>query len=104
MAVHLIFTNNVPLLLLLATCGPEAVEAIRSNLMLQPEGISMINGELTEIRVIWVMMKSTLKSCDNLLRFYAPHTQVPEEKIIPTIIYSGTQNATFQVMKVVNKA
>ncbi|PLW04725.1 hypothetical protein PCANC_28570, partial [Puccinia coronata f. sp. avenae] len=57
-----------------------------------------------EIRVIWVMMKSTLKSCDDLLRLYAPHTRVPADKIIPTIIYSGTQNATFQVMKVVKEA
>ncbi|PLW38496.1 hypothetical protein PCANC_12480 [Puccinia coronata f. sp. avenae] len=106
MAVRLIATNNVPLMLLSATCGPEAAEAIRSNLMLQPEDINMIDGELTspEIRVIWVMMKSTLKSCDDLLRLYAPHTRVPADKIIPTIIYSGTQNATFQVMKVVKEA
>ncbi|PLW43763.1 hypothetical protein PCASD_09365 [Puccinia coronata f. sp. avenae] len=106
MAVRLMATNNVPLLLLSATCGPQAVDAIRSNLMLQPEDITMVNGELTrpEIRIIRVMMKSTLKSCNDLLSFYAPHTHIPANQTVPTIIYSGTRNATFQVMKVINEA
>ncbi|KAA1138033.1 ATP-dependent DNA helicase sgs1 [Puccinia graminis f. sp. tritici] len=89
-----------------ATCRPVVLEAITSNLKLQPEDIKLINGELTrpEIRLIRISMQSTLKSADDLLRIYAPNTMVPSEKVVPTIIYSGTRNATFQVMKVVNEA
>jgi superfamily II DNA helicase RecQ len=106
MATRLMATINAPLLLLSATCRPIAVEAIRKNLWLQPQDLTIVNGELTrpEIRLIRISMQSTLKSCDDLLRLYAPYTKVLAEEIVPTIIYSGTQNATLQVMKVVNEA
>ncbi|OAV91522.1 hypothetical protein PTTG_04081 [Puccinia triticina 1-1 BBBD Race 1] len=50
--IRLMATNNVPLLLLLATCRPVAVSAITTSLMLKLTDINMINGELTrpEIR------------------------------------------------------
>ncbi|PLW53395.1 hypothetical protein PCANC_06080 [Puccinia coronata f. sp. avenae] len=66
----------------------------------------MLDGELTrpEILLIRIPMKATLKSCDDLLRIFAPRTKVSEEQTIPKIIYSGTRNLTFQVMKVVNDA
>ncbi|POV94560.1 hypothetical protein PSTT_16782 [Puccinia striiformis] len=103
---RLMSTNHVPVLMLSATCRPIAVDSIIKNLMLQPWEVTMLNGELTrpEIQFIQVQMKSTLKSCDDLLRVFAPHTIVPANKTVPTIIYSGTRNATFQVMKVVNEA
>ncbi|KAA1078186.1 ATP-dependent DNA helicase sgs1 [Puccinia graminis f. sp. tritici] len=103
---RLMATNNVPLLLLSATCRPEAVAAITSSLMLQPSELAMVDGELTrpEIRFIRVKMESTLSSCDDLLRIFAPHTTTPASKAVPMIIYSGTRNRTFQVMKVVNEA
>ncbi|KAI7951543.1 hypothetical protein MJO28_007227 [Puccinia striiformis f. sp. tritici] len=99
-------TNNVPVLLLSATCRPEAVDAITTSLMLHPSGLHMIDGELThpEIRFIRIYMDSTLTSCNDLLRLFAPHTHTPANQAVPMIIYSGTCNRTFQVMKVVNKA
>ncbi|EHS63985.1 uncharacterized protein PGTG_21988 [Puccinia graminis f. sp. tritici CRL 75-36-700-3] len=99
-------TNNIPVLLLSATCRPVAVSAITSSLMLQPSDIQMIDGELTrpEIRLIRVTMKSTLSSCDDLLRLFAPYTVTSARETVPMIIYSGTRNRTFQVMKVVNEA
>ncbi|KAA1068899.1 hypothetical protein PGT21_005151 [Puccinia graminis f. sp. tritici] len=103
---RLLATNDVPLLLLSATCRPEAVAAITSSLMLQPSELSMIDGELTrpEIRFVRIYMEATLSSCDDLLRIFAPHTTTPAGMAVPTIIYSGTRNRTFQVMKVVNEA
>ncbi|KAA1125442.1 hypothetical protein PGTUg99_012425 [Puccinia graminis f. sp. tritici] len=103
---RLMATDNVPILLLSATCRPEAVSAITSCLMLQPGDLSMIDGELTrpEIRFIRVYMESTLSSCDDLLRIFAPHTTTPAKEAVPMIIYSGTRNRTFQVMRVVNEA
>jgi len=99
-------TNHVPLLLLSATCRPVAVASIRENLMLRPDELTILNAELTrpEIRFFRIPMQYTLKSCDDLLRIYAPHNQVPAIMSIPTIIYSGTRNGKFQVMKVVNRA
>ncbi|OAV84755.1 hypothetical protein PTTG_31088, partial [Puccinia triticina 1-1 BBBD Race 1] len=49
-------------------------------------------------------MNSTLSSCDDLLRIFAPHTSTSHAESVPMIIYSGTRNCTFQVMKVVNEA
>ncbi|PLW51351.1 hypothetical protein PCANC_17578 [Puccinia coronata f. sp. avenae] len=49
-------------------------------------------------------MVAILKSCDDLLRLYAPSSKVNAKKSVPTIIYSGTQNVTMKVMKVVNEA
>ncbi|POV94688.1 hypothetical protein PSTT_16696 [Puccinia striiformis] len=99
-------TNNVPVLLLSATCRPKAVDAITTSLMLHPSDLHMIDGELTrqEIRFIRIYMDSTLTSCDDLLRIFAPHTHTPANQAVPMIIYSGTRNRTFQVMKVVNEA
>ncbi|OAV97095.1 hypothetical protein PTTG_26141 [Puccinia triticina 1-1 BBBD Race 1] len=74
--------------------------------MLQPSDINMIDGELTrpKIRFIRIKMESTLSSCNDLLRIFAPWTVTPACDLFPMIIYSGTQNRTFQVMKVVNEA
>ncbi|KNE99786.1 hypothetical protein PSTG_06878 [Puccinia striiformis f. sp. tritici PST-78] len=49
-------------------------------------------------------MDSTLSSCDDLLRLFAPHTFTPANRAVPMIIYSGTRNRTFEAMKVVNEA
>ncbi|PLW21659.1 hypothetical protein PCANC_03211 [Puccinia coronata f. sp. avenae] len=66
---RLMATNKIPILLLSATCRPIAVESILNNLMLKPDDIKMIDGELTrpEIRLIRIPMKFTLKSADDLL-------------------------------------
>ncbi|EFP77120.1 uncharacterized protein PGTG_03076 [Puccinia graminis f. sp. tritici CRL 75-36-700-3] len=40
---RLMATDNIPLLLLFATCRPEAVSAITTSLMLQPSELSMID-------------------------------------------------------------
>ncbi|PLW11107.1 hypothetical protein PCANC_15871 [Puccinia coronata f. sp. avenae] len=103
---RLMATNKIPILLLSATCRPIAVESILNNLMLKPDDIKMIDGELTrpEIRLIRIPMKFTLKSADDLLSLFAPHTYTPAQDAVPTLIYSGSRNATFQVMKVVNEA
>ncbi|POW07743.1 hypothetical protein PSHT_09823 [Puccinia striiformis] len=75
-------------------------------LRLQPSDVTMLDGELTrpEIRIIRIPMDFMLKSCDDLLRIFAPHSKVPADEAVPMIIYSSTRNLTFQVMKVVNEA
>ncbi|OAV93796.1 hypothetical protein PTTG_27160 [Puccinia triticina 1-1 BBBD Race 1] len=49
-------------------------------------------------------MKSSLKSCDDLLQLYGPRSCVPNKDIIPTLIYSTTRNLTMQASKVIHKA
>jgi hypothetical protein len=99
-------TKKIPSLILSETCCPIAVDSIIRNLKLQPTNIKMIEGELIrpKIRIIRVTMDHPLKSADELLKIYAPHTATNANKIVRTLIYSGTWNATFQVMKVINKA
>ncbi|EFP79530.2 uncharacterized protein PGTG_05851 [Puccinia graminis f. sp. tritici CRL 75-36-700-3] len=106
LGTRIMATNNIPVLLLSATCRPVSVSAITTSLMLQPSDINMIDGELTrpEIRLVRVTMQSTLSSCDDLLRIFAPNNLISAGDSVPMIIYSGTRNWTFQVMKVVNEA
>jgi hypothetical protein len=46
-------------------------------------------------------MESSLKSANDLLDMFAPMEEVKSLEMVPTLIYSGTRNATFQAMKVV---
>jgi superfamily II DNA helicase RecQ len=97
---------NVPLLLLSATCWPQAIKRILESLKITEEAITYQNAELSrpEIRIVWVPMKCSLKSCDNLLRLYGPQSCIPDKNIIPALIYSTTRNLTMQVSKVLHKA
>jgi hypothetical protein len=49
-------------------------------------------------------MDCSLKSADNLAALFGSKKEIPDEQLVPTLIYSGTRNATLQVMKVVNQA
>ncbi|PLW28600.1 hypothetical protein PCANC_24607 [Puccinia coronata f. sp. avenae] len=50
------------------------------------------------------MGRRSLKSADNLLEMFGPQDQIPNKSLPPTLVYSGTQNTTLQVMKVINQA
>ncbi|OAV96375.1 hypothetical protein PTTG_04047 [Puccinia triticina 1-1 BBBD Race 1] len=97
---------NVPLLLLSATCWPQAIKGILKSLKITEESISYRRAELSqpEIRIIRVPMKCLLKSCNDLLQLYGPCSWIPDNEIIPTLIYSNTCNLTMQASKVVHKA
>lgn len=99
-------TDDVPLLLMSATCRPTAVHGILESLKIIPRHINIIRGELTrpEIRLIRIYLKHTLISGQDLSTLIPKSNQVSNEDMIPTIIYSGTRNATLPVMEVVCKA
>ncbi|KAA1126383.1 ATP-dependent DNA helicase sgs1 [Puccinia graminis f. sp. tritici] len=103
---RLMATNNVPLLLLSATCRPVAVESILGSLMLKRVDITFFHGELVrpEIRILRFYMEYPLKSCDDLLRMFSPESDIKNREIVPMLIYSGTQKATLSVISVINKA
>jgi Lhr-like helicase len=63
-------------------------------------------GELTqpEITILKITMKYSLRSSNDLLQLFGPRNVIPDDKLVPTLIYSTTQNLTKQVMKVVNDA
>lgn len=103
---QLMATDDVPLLLMSATCRPTAVNGILQSLKIIPRHINIIRGELTrpEIRLIRIYLKNPLISNQDL-SILVPHaSDVPNDSMIPTIIYSGTRNATLPVMEVVCKA
>ncbi|OAV86985.1 hypothetical protein PTTG_29631, partial [Puccinia triticina 1-1 BBBD Race 1] len=97
---------NAPLLLLSATCQPQAITGILESLKTTEESISYRNAELSrpEIHIIRVPMKHLLKLCDDLLQLYGPRSCIPDKEIIPALIYSTTQNLTMQTSKVIHKA
>ncbi|OAV96362.1 hypothetical protein PTTG_26366 [Puccinia triticina 1-1 BBBD Race 1] len=103
---QLMTTEGTPILFLSATCRPKAVREILKSLKIPEETVNFVRAELTrpEIRILRFPMKSSLKSANDLLPMFGRKEDIKSSKIVPTLIYSGTRNATFQVMKVVNKA
>ncbi|KAA1071521.1 ATP-dependent DNA helicase sgs1 [Puccinia graminis f. sp. tritici] len=103
---HLMATNNVPLLLLSATCRPVAIEAILASLMLKRVDMPFFRGELvrTEIRILRFYMTDTLKSCEDLSRMFSKESEIKDKNLLPTLIYSGTRKSTLSVISVLNKA
>lgn len=99
-------TDNAPLLLMSATCRPTAVHSILESLKIIPRHINIIRGELTrpEIRLIRIYLKNPLISGEDLTGLFPHAAEVPNDSMIPTIIYSGTRNATLPVMEAVCKA
>ncbi|KNE88582.1 hypothetical protein PSTG_18008, partial [Puccinia striiformis f. sp. tritici PST-78] len=103
---HLMTRNNMPMLLMSATCRPVAIKAIKKSLKLPDHTLTMLHGELTrpEIRFIRVTMDSSLSSCNDLLDLYAPKSTTPNNQVIPTIIYSGSRHRTIKVLDVLDQA
>ncbi|OAV92770.1 hypothetical protein PTTG_27534 [Puccinia triticina 1-1 BBBD Race 1] len=105
MSDQLSATEGVPILFLSATCRPVTIHGILKFLKITEDNINFIQGELTrpKIQILRVIMTSSLKSNQDLL----PVIEKPKssnDQIEPTLIYSRTQKATLQAMKVANKA
>ncbi|KAH9464460.1 hypothetical protein Pst134EB_003994 [Puccinia striiformis f. sp. tritici] len=103
---HILFRNDKPLLLLSATCRPVAVEAIKKCLKLNDSALAMLEGELTrpEIRIIRVDMDNSLASTLDLIKAFPSAKDVPDEDMVPTLIYSGSRNRTLTAMEVFDLA
>ncbi|OAV95772.1 hypothetical protein PTTG_02015 [Puccinia triticina 1-1 BBBD Race 1] len=102
----LVLTNGVPLLLLSATCRPIAVTGILKSLKLTRDNAFFLKAELTqpEILIIRIPMESSFKSCDNLGWLFGAREQTPDDKVVPSLIYSTTRALTMQALKVINTA
>jgi hypothetical protein len=83
-----------------------AVQAIKRNLKLDKSNLVILRGELTrpEIQIVQVTMKGSLQSCADLSNLYAPALEVPNNKIPPMLIYSGTWRKTGKVLEVLAAA
>ncbi|OAV85562.1 hypothetical protein PTTG_30430, partial [Puccinia triticina 1-1 BBBD Race 1] len=106
LARHLQCRNNVPILLLSATCRPLAVNSILKSLKLTIDLINIIRGELTrsEIRIIRINMNSSLKSNLDLLNAFPAEDQTANNDLVPMLIYSGTRARTLTVLEVLDIA
>ncbi|KAA1123854.1 ATP-dependent DNA helicase sgs1 [Puccinia graminis f. sp. tritici] len=102
----LMATQNTPILMLSATCRPLAITEILKSLRIPEDNMHFIRAELTrpEIRILRFPMKCSLKSTNDLGSMFGAEGDLANDKLPPTLIYSGTRNATLQVMKVVNQA
>ncbi|PLW33268.1 hypothetical protein PCASD_09769 [Puccinia coronata f. sp. avenae] len=98
LGTHLLAREAVPLLLMSATCRPVAVKAIQTSLKLDSSNMTMLKGKLTrpEIRIIRVTMKCSLNSLHDLLLVYPSRSQTPDNRVVPTLIYSGSKRRTGQ--------
>ncbi|PLW09339.1 hypothetical protein PCASD_19646 [Puccinia coronata f. sp. avenae] len=98
--------NNIPILLLSATCRPIAVKAIKESLRLDDSEIDILRGELTrpEIRIIRVQMDYSLSSCLDLIKVFPSINDVRNEDLIPALVYSGSRIKTLTAMEVISRA
>lgn len=94
-------TDHAPMLLMSATCRPVAIKAIMSNLKLAESDIEVHRGELTrpELRFIRITMTHSLKSAKDVALLFAHETYIPSANIPPTLVYSGKQAGTLNVLK-----
>ncbi|EFP84707.2 uncharacterized protein PGTG_10866 [Puccinia graminis f. sp. tritici CRL 75-36-700-3] len=106
LATQLLTKNQAPLLLMSATCRPAAITAIKKNLKLLDTHIDLLRDELTrpEIRILRIPMKSSIQSCEDILQVYDPKSHIPDEQLVPSLIYSGTRVRTLQVLEVLDQA
>ncbi|KAA1077694.1 hypothetical protein PGT21_016240 [Puccinia graminis f. sp. tritici] len=105
MASQLNATEGVPLLLLLATCWPVAIQLILENLKITEDNITFVRAELKrpKIRILHLPILYSLKSDHDLIPIIKQQGTRSKD-IALLLIYSGQRNATLQVMKNVNKA
>ncbi|KNE92381.1 hypothetical protein PSTG_07414 [Puccinia striiformis f. sp. tritici PST-78] len=98
--------NNKPILLMLATCWPMAIDGIKKSLKLENHNVSIIRGELTrpELRIIRVHMDGSMNLCSNLVDLFPTESDVADSLIVPSLIYCGTRNRTIHVMKALDRA
>lgn len=102
LARRFLASDKVPLLLMSATCTPQAIAAILVNLKLDSQDIRFARAELTrpELRLIRRAFKRPLKA--SIRTLFSHHTFIPAKEIPPTLIYSGTQNATLDYLELIN--
>ncbi|PLW55454.1 hypothetical protein PCANC_07017 [Puccinia coronata f. sp. avenae] len=103
---QLLTKSQAPMLLMLATSPPQAVQAIKDNLLLLETHINILQGKLTrpEIHIIQIPMSCLLKSANDLLKVYPIKDQTPESNIVPSLVYSGPQNHTLQTLRAMDVA
>jgi superfamily II DNA helicase RecQ len=106
LCAQLMATNRTPLLLMSATCRPIAIRKILQSLKISRKKVEFIQGELTcpEIWILKINMKHLLSSLGDLSDLYATCEQVPDFKIVPTLIYSTTRNLTKTILSVIDCA
>jgi superfamily II DNA helicase RecQ len=98
--------NGAPILLLSATCPPRPLRAIQRNLRLDSTKLVILQGELTcpEIRIICVFMKGSMTLFTDLEDLYSPISDIPNKKVVPSLIYFSTRRKTGQVLEVLAPA
>ncbi|PLW26484.1 hypothetical protein PCANC_22940 [Puccinia coronata f. sp. avenae] len=105
---RLLARNGAAILLLSATCPPKTLRAIQCNLKMDSSKLVILRGELTrtEIRIVWVFMKGSMTSFSDLADLYTPISvsDIPNEKVVPSLIYCNTRRRTGQVLEVLATA
>lgn len=103
---QLMATENVPLLLMSATCRPVAIQMILGSLKITPYNITILQGELTrpEICLVRVDLAFPQATAQDIGRLIAHRSILANEDLPVTIVYSRTQDGTLNVISMAHLA
>ncbi|KAI7934380.1 hypothetical protein MJO28_017097 [Puccinia striiformis f. sp. tritici] len=81
------------------------MSVILRSLRIPEDNVTFVRAELTrpELRILRVPMECSLQSTKDLSRAFGSEKDVPNQKLPPTLVYSGNRNGTLDWMKVINK-
>lgn len=88
-----------------ATCPHPHFDRIIDNLSMKRDDITVLKGELArpEIRILQISTAS-MGSLDFLKKHFSKKVDVPDEEVVPMLVYSGSRDGTMRSLRVMNEA
>lgn len=105
LCLHLMATRRAPLLMMSATCPHTHFDRIIQNLSIKRDDITVLKGELCrpEIRILRISTAS-MGSLGFLKNHFSKKVDVPDDEVVPTLVYSGSRDGTMRSLRVMNEA
>lgn len=89
-----------------ATCPPRHRDLIYATLKIRKDDIKYVEGELArpEITIMRLEMKKAKSTLEDLRFHFALQSDIPDNQVPPTLIYTNTRQKTMTALKVLNNA
>lgn len=98
-------TRKAPLLMMSATCPYNHFNRIIENLSIKIDDDTVLKGELCrpDIRILQIST-AAMGSLEFLKKHFSKKSDVPGNKVVPILVYSGSRDGTMRSLRVMNEA